>query len=693
MLKKKLIYLEVLASLLLYGCSPSAKQTQAAAEETTIEAETTAEEEEPEIPYIEAADSFAGGSGTEEDPYQIATAEQLALMGKVNDDWSQEYNKAYYVLTADIQLNDVGNYENWKETPPEYQWKPVGNHFKGNFDGDGHVISGMYVRSVKDGRYIGLFRDLSSGSISNVNIEKGYLYVKDSGIYAGGLIGSICGTVRVENCSVDTAVCTKITNGTDYVGGIVGWCLKGAVITGCTFRGDLSYQGSRGTFGGICGYASESSIINCEATGSLRARDEEEYPAFEAGGICGSASNTKIDNCINRMDMSGQIDKLGGICGTQTVGNVMVLHGDAETTYENGSAEITNCINYGNLQTYTIYDTVGGISGGVFAPDSRVDSLKIENCENYGNIEGKTTTGGIIGELSADYLKYNIKSCRNDGKITAENWAGGIVGKTYSTVEGNCLSECVNNGQVIADAPNGGIIGAYYGANLRLPESKRGTLYIKKCKNTGEIICDSFDLLGTGGILGFLSINAETEGVQITDCINTGNVSMQKNGRLGGILGHVDYSQKSSENWRIENCVNTGVIQYQNGTEPFKEDLEERVFEDCRTPAEKAAVIMGGSCMGGIIGEMYGGSVKNCLSSGEVHVNDDYKGFAGAICGQVFFTGDNSEGKCYISDCKYLNKYPFAAMVPLARENDQSVQNTEEISEEEAETLLQQWGL
>ena len=43
MLKKKLIYLEILASLLLYGCSPSVKQTQAAAEKTTIEVETTAE--------------------------------------------------------------------------------------------------------------------------------------------------------------------------------------------------------------------------------------------------------------------------------------------------------------------------------------------------------------------------------------------------------------------------------------------------------------------------------------------------------------------------------------------------------------------------------------------------------------------------------------------------------------------------
>lgn len=349
-------------------------------------------------------------------------------MGKVNDDWSQEYNKAYYVLTADIQLNDVENYENWKETPPEYQWKPVGNSFKGSFDGDGHVISGMYVRSVKDWFGIGLFRELFTGSVSNVKIEKGYLYINDSNTYAGGVIGNIVGNVKVENCSVDMAVCSEVTNGTDCVGGIVGWCQSGAVITGCTFHGDISYQDGCGVF--------------------------------------------------------------GGVCGSQSIGDVMVLQREAETIHESGSAEIINCINYGNLQTHTEDDTVGGIIGNIHSSDSNVDNLKIKNCENYGDIEGKTTTGGI---------------------------------------------------------------------------------------------------------LGFLSINAETEGVQIVDCINMGKLLMQKHGRLGGILGHVDYSQKSSENWRIENCVNTGVIQYQNGTEPFKADLKERVFEDCRTPEEKAAVIMGGS--------------------------------------------------------------------------------------------------
>lgn len=625
MLKKNLIYLEILASLLLYGCSPSVKQTQAAAEKTTIEVETTAEAKEPEIPYLEAADSFAGGSGTEEDPYQIATAEQLALMGKVNDDWSQEYNKAYYVLTADIQLNDVGNYENWKENPPEYQWKPVGDSFKGNFDGDGHVISGMYVRSVEDCYYIGLFSYLSSGSISNVNIEKGFLYVKDSGIDAGGLVGDALGNVKVENCSVDIDACSEVTNGTDQVGGIVGYCQKGVVITGCTFHGDISYQDSHGIFGGICGTASKSSIINCETTGSVRVRDGQEFPFFEGGGICGRADNTKIDRCINRMDMSGRFYELGGICAIQTIGKISISHKNSETTYENGSVEITDCINYGNLQADTKDGVVGGIVGEVYTRDFQADNLKIENCENYADITGKTTIGGIIGELDIGAIKYGIRNCRNDGNVTAENWSGGIIGKLFSTVEGSKISGCTNNGQVTAGAPNGGIIGAYWGFTLGFKESSRGTLYIEKCKNTGKIICDS-GILGTGGILGLLSIDKETEGVWFTGCINTGTILMNESGRLGGILGHVDYSKETSESWTIEDCANTGAIQYRDGTESFGEKLKDAIYKDAKESSEKANIMMGGSCMGEIAGEMKGGFIKNCLAAGDIRVNENYSG-------------------------------------------------------------------
>ena len=84
--------------------------------------------------------SFAGGSGTKEDPYQIETLEQLQAMA--ND------MAASYVLTADI---DAGSVEEWTpigtlvaideagETPdPAYA-------FTGTFDGNGHTISNLNV--------------------------------------------------------------------------------------------------------------------------------------------------------------------------------------------------------------------------------------------------------------------------------------------------------------------------------------------------------------------------------------------------------------------------------------------------------------------------------------------------------------------------------------------------------------------
>ena len=54
-----------------------------------------------------AADSFDGGSGTKEDPYQIATAEQLALLAKdVNSGVADKtHGGEYFILTADIDLS------------------------------------------------------------------------------------------------------------------------------------------------------------------------------------------------------------------------------------------------------------------------------------------------------------------------------------------------------------------------------------------------------------------------------------------------------------------------------------------------------------------------------------------------------------------------------------------------------------
>ena len=92
-----------------------------------------------------AAAAFAGGTGTKADPYQIATAEQLALLAKdVNSGVDGEtHEKEYFILKNDIDLSahvwtPIG-YESWASGGGSAQ------SFKGYFDGNGKKIIGLYV--------------------------------------------------------------------------------------------------------------------------------------------------------------------------------------------------------------------------------------------------------------------------------------------------------------------------------------------------------------------------------------------------------------------------------------------------------------------------------------------------------------------------------------------------------------------
>ena len=143
--------------------------------------------------YHTPAESFAGGSGTAADPFQISTAEELALLGEVNQEYHEVYNTACYVLTADIALNDVSNFSNWGEEEPEYQWKPIGYRFQGSFDGGGFTISGMYVYAVGlSNRNAGLFDRVSQGKLTNVKLTQSYIAADGTGsenAYIGLLSG------------------------------------------------------------------------------------------------------------------------------------------------------------------------------------------------------------------------------------------------------------------------------------------------------------------------------------------------------------------------------------------------------------------------------------------------------------------------------------------------------------------------
>ena len=137
-------------------------------------------------PALAEETAFAGGSGTADAPWQIASVDQLAyLVATVNDGSKSGYMGAYFALTADLDMTGV-------------DWTPIGNMndmenhttlFLGSFDGQDHTVSNL---TYKNDQFIvgaGLF-GISVGEIKNVNIENAVVHCTNAGAMAiGSLVG------------------------------------------------------------------------------------------------------------------------------------------------------------------------------------------------------------------------------------------------------------------------------------------------------------------------------------------------------------------------------------------------------------------------------------------------------------------------------------------------------------------------
>ena len=179
------------------------------------------------------ATAFAGGTGTESDPYQIANGAELAyLASSVNS--GETYTGKNFVLTANINLNGL-------------PWTPIGNSFSdallegsnyrifaGNFDGNGYTISNVSIGSEAaplEADVFGFF-GATEGKISNLNLDTvsihGIAKIASIGAvigFAGGLVGYSGG--YIENCHVTglTMDMSAPSNGyaaAYWVGGLVG---------------------------------------------------------------------------------------------------------------------------------------------------------------------------------------------------------------------------------------------------------------------------------------------------------------------------------------------------------------------------------------------------------------------------------------------------------------------------------------
>jgi len=164
---------------------------------------------------IEIADAgtYAGGTGTVDDPYLIATKEQL---NHVRDNLTSNYQLIQNIVFEESDFEENGAFYNDGKG-----WTPIGYNadkaFEGIFDGNNKTISGVYINLAEN--YVGLF-GCSKGTISNLGIVNSNIISDMDFSNTGGITGYNLGTI--SNCFYDGIV-KSVNEGTNnYVGGIAG---------------------------------------------------------------------------------------------------------------------------------------------------------------------------------------------------------------------------------------------------------------------------------------------------------------------------------------------------------------------------------------------------------------------------------------------------------------------------------------
>ena len=211
-MKKKWITAVLCLSVLTTTTGTFVKADDTVQEESILEKYEHQHREVGEAVYRKAASAFSGGDGSESAPYEISSAEELQYLANLlAEDALNDYRGKHYILTADISLNDVSNYKNWGEERPAYDWKPIGTEatFTGVFDGNGHVISGLYLnRDIEESNeedssdYGGLFASVYQGTIKNLNLTEVYIEVSGERSRVGGIAGMASKT-QILDCTVD----------------------------------------------------------------------------------------------------------------------------------------------------------------------------------------------------------------------------------------------------------------------------------------------------------------------------------------------------------------------------------------------------------------------------------------------------------------------------------------------------------
>ena len=264
-----------------------------------------------------ATAGFAGGTGTQSDPYLISSEAGLRYLQKQVADGTN-FAGEYIKLDSDIALTG--------------EWTPIGSSaslaFAGNFDGAGHTVSGMTI-SDSTLSYAGLFGYTLNGvTIKNVKLTDVNISMTEAAqnVYAASLVGFIKvntnGTASsvIDNCTASGSISVKNADKVTVVGGLTAFTDQRAAITNCGTNVDINADSGAGraTVGGLSAWVSiRSLLMNDYVLGNVTAATEHDSYG-NVGGVFGQV-NGVVYNVYNAgkvtLNTSKTIYKAGEIAG------------------------------------------------------------------------------------------------------------------------------------------------------------------------------------------------------------------------------------------------------------------------------------------------------------------------------------------------------------------------------------------
>lgn len=475
---------------------------------------------------VQDSDAFAGGRGTKNDPYLVATVNQLNLV--------RCHENKYFKLTNNLNMTGI-------------DWNPIGqglhketrndNPWRGNFDGNGKTISNLTIDTQRS--KAGLFGEIGHSDISNLTLRNPNVSGFD---YVGAVVGlaqhSSMSNVKVINGSITANEHAGLLIGlSDYRGNFSDISVTGSLFAFpyVTYQDlydqDRSLLVSPQNFGGVVGYddADGTSWYNIDTDTSISALPLSSYEL----NLLESANNVSANRFANFGGFSGEMGE--GAMVTNLINKVE--------------------INLGYEEVGLDYDYIGGVFGdleeSLFSNIVSDASINIDGGNEYyqiGGFSGQANSGTIanVNSKATINLEVGCDDFDENNECGESRYIAGFI----SEIDNGGISDVMSSSDVtlvVVDddaslTDTGGFLGYDDSGNLQriISNSKINIVKATTTNNSLGIDGSNFSeasVMDMGGFTGLRDDHSQYRSISSTSTIN---VDLPVVENLGGLVGFSD---------------------------------------------------------------------------------------------------------------------------------------------------------